>query len=284
VAPFIEPPSPHHQVVVPIVTLAIYEVAIVLLENTKTTDVDPMHEGAFGFVLYALRALLELVGRARQRIAGRLLLRTIVECRITLAYLMTKNDPALWAKYRRYGSGQAKLALLKIAEAARPPHSVSSEILQQIANEDVWQEFVDIELGQWAGADLRKMAEESGTKDVYDAHYGWNSGFVHGQWAAVRDTVLTTCLNPLHRLHRIPLNGLRDSGDTFPDARTVVQGMITDLSKLYPGLDVDLFRAPKAPEPEPEVAEAPVDSAAESGSPSQAETRNPASSEAQKQP
>jgi len=276
-APAIEPPIPESQEVGPLVTLAINEVAVHWIATAKTTEVDPVHEGAFGFVLYALRALVELVGRTRQRIAGRLLLRTIVECRITLAYLMAKNDPALWAKYRHYGSGQAKLALLKIAEAAQPPHSVSSEILQQIANEDVWQEYVDIELGHWAGADLRKMAEESGTKDVYDAQYGWNSGFVHGQWAAVRDTALTTCLNPLHRLHRIPLNGLRDSGDTFPDARTIVQGMITDLSKLYPGLDVDLFRAPS--QSAPGEAEAPFDTAGALDSRSREDAGNATTSE-----
>jgi hypothetical protein len=57
-----------------------------------------------------------------------------------------------------------------------------------------------------------ELAEQSGTKDAYDAHFGWNSAFVHGQWAAVRDGTLTTCLNPLHRLHRVPLIGMRHAG------------------------------------------------------------------------
>lgn len=212
------------------------------VETTKTTDLDSKHEGTFAFVLYAIRCLLELVGKARTRIAGRLLLRTIVECRITLAYLVAKNDSGLWSRYRHYGSGQAKLCLLKISEAAKQPHSVTVDQLERIANEDVWDEFVDINLGNWAGADLRKMAEESGTKDIYDSHYGWNSGFAHGQWAAVRDASLTTCLNPLHRLHRVPLAGQREFGDALPDALEIVEAMVGDLLRVYPGADIDLRR------------------------------------------
>jgi hypothetical protein len=230
----------------PILLEALYLLSQHWVDTAKTTDVDAKHEGFFAFVLYALRCLLELVGKARVRIAGRLLLRTIVECRITLAYLVAKNDDALWSRYRHFGSGQAKLSLLKISEAAKKPHSVSVDQLERIANEDVWDEFVDINLGNWAGADLRKMAEESKTKDMYDAHYGWSSGFAHGQWASVRDSSLTTCLNPLHRLHRVPLVGQREFGDAFPDALDVVEAMVRDLLRAYPGVDIDL-RRPVAP-------------------------------------
>lgn len=241
----------------PIIVRAISVLTQHWIDTAKTTDIDATHEGVFAFVLYALRCLLEMAGKARQRIAGRLLLRTIVECRITLAYLLHKGDDELWAKYRHYGSGQAKLALLKVSEAARAPHSVSAEDLERIANEDVWDEFVDINLGNWAGADLRKMAEESGTKDTYDAHYGWNSGYSHGQWAAVRDASLTTCLNPLHRLHRIPLSGLRELGDVLPDALALVEAMIADLLRAYPGAHVDM-RTPVAPPAEPAKPQPPL--------------------------
>lgn len=224
----------------PIVARAINALSQHWVDTATTTDIDAKHEGAFALVLYSLRCLLELTGKARNRIAGRLLLRTVVECRITLAYMMLKDDSALWSKYRHYGTGQAKLALLKIAEATSQPHSVTAEQLDRIANEDVWDEFVDIELGNWAGTDLRRMAEESGTKEVYDMYYGWNSGFSHGQWAAVRDASLTTCLNPLHRLHRIPLIGLRELGDAFPDARSIVEALVADLLRVYPGANIDL--------------------------------------------
>lgn len=232
-----EPPSSE---IGPVVVEALNGLSKHWINTSKTTAVDTVHEGMFAFVLYALTCLLEMLGRNRSRVAGRLLLRTITECRITLAFLRHKNDPALWAKFRRYGVGQAKLILLKLKEAERPPHSISIETLERLANEDVWQEFVDIDLGSWAGVDLRKMAEESGTKDVYDAHYGWNSGFAHGHWAALRDVTLTTCLNPLHRVHRVPTGTDRDLGDVVPDAIEIVEAMIDDLLRAYPGAEISL--------------------------------------------
>jgi hypothetical protein len=233
-------PSSEGKDLAPAVAKAIASVSEHWVNTARTTAVDPMHECAFAFVLFALRCLLELTGQARLRIAGRLLLRTIVECRITLAYLIHKNDHALWGKFRRYSTGQAKLALLKISEAANPPHSISTATLERIANEDIWEEFVDINLGNWAGADLRKMADESGTKEIYDAHYGWGSSYSHGQWAALRDTSLTTCLNPLHRLHRAPLLGARELDDVIPDAIGIVEGMIAGLLGIFPGRTVSI--------------------------------------------
>jgi len=236
----------------PRVVQALNDVSNHWIETSTSTAVDAVHEGTFTFVLYALTCLLEMVGVNRLGIAGRLLLRTLADCRITLAYLQHKNDPNLWAKFRKYGVGQAKLALLKLEEAVKPPHSISMETLKRLANEDVWQEYADIDLGNWAGMDLRKMAEESGTKDVYDAHYGWNSGFAHGHWSAMRDVTLTTCLNPLHRLHRVPAGGERGLGDVVPDAVEIVEAMIVGLLRAYPGASISLHKPVSA-----SVAEAP---------------------------
>jgi hypothetical protein len=230
----------------PQVVQALNDVSNHWIETSTSTAVDAVHEGTFTFVLYALTCLLEMVGANRLGIAGRLLLRTLADCRITLAYLQHKNDPDLWAKFRRYGVGQAKLALLKLEEAVKPPHSISMETLKRLANEDAWQEYADIDLGNWAGIDLRKMAEESGTKDVYDAHYGWNSGFAHGHWSAMRDVTLTTCLNPLHRLHRVPAGGERGLGDVVPDAAEIVEAMIVDLLRAYPGASISLLKSVSA--------------------------------------
>ena len=224
----------------PRVVQALNDVSNHWIETSKTTAVDAVHEGSFTFVLYVLTCLLETLGANRLLISGRLLLRTMVECRITFAYLLHKNDPELWRKFRAYGAGQAKLALLKMKEIEQPPHSVSVEVLERLANEDVWQEYVDIDLGNWAGVDLRRMAEDSGTKEIYDAHYGWNSGYTHGHWAAMRDATLTICLNPLHRVHRVPAGGERGLGDVVPDAIEIVEAMISDLLRIYPGMAISL--------------------------------------------
>lgn len=50
-------------------------------------------------------------------------------------------------------------------------------MLEMLANEDFFQEFVEIDLGHWCGKDLRRMSEDAGTKGDYDRFYGWASGF-----------------------------------------------------------------------------------------------------------
>jgi hypothetical protein len=112
------------------------------------------------------------------------------------------------------------------------------ENLHYLANEDVWQEFVDINVGAWDSTDLRKRAEKSRTKHIYDKFYDWTSGYVHCHWGAVRDSVLTTCLNPLHRYHRIPLEIPRLQNDVIPDACKLVDQTLDILDSVYPNFDI----------------------------------------------
>jgi len=201
-----------------------------------TTRVDPRHDAAFGFGFYGLAILVEMMsGPNAYGIIGRALLRALAECRVTLAYLRTKDPDGLWSKFREYGTGQAKLALLKLDDLqGGKPSFVSQDALETLSNEDFFQEFVKIEMGHWCGLDLRKMAEASGTKDDYDAVYGWASAFIHGHWSALRDTCMTHCLNPLHRLHRVPLASHRMLENALPDGLRLVNAILEDVGKLYP--------------------------------------------------
>lgn len=79
------------------------------------------------------------------------------------------------------------------------------------------------------------MSESVGMKGLYDRFYGWPSGFVHGNWAAVRETAYGTCMNPLHRLHRIPLRVTRVHNDVVADAVELVDHVFESLAKAYPG-------------------------------------------------
>ena len=97
------------------------------------------------------------------------------------------------------------------------PDFISLDDLQRYANEDMWQEFTTISLKSWAERNVRKMAEEAGVKDTYDRYYDWSSGYVHGHWGAVRDSVFTVCLNPLHRYHRIPFVPRLDMPSVLPE-------------------------------------------------------------------
>jgi hypothetical protein len=197
--------------------------------------VDARLDCSFGLVLYGL-SIIEEIGahRAHTRIMGRLALRAVAEINITLRYLIGKNSDDLWRSYRVYGAGQAKLAFLKAQESEGDlPPFLDESALHEIANEDKWQEYLDIDVGHWADSNLRKLSIECGAKDVYDKYYDWTSGFTHGNWGAVRDTNFLTCHNPLHHLHRIPRLAHRQLNSVEVDAVDLVNDMIQRLDKLF---------------------------------------------------
>jgi Family of unknown function (DUF5677)/SEC-C motif len=202
------------------------------------TDVDARHDCVFGMALYSLSLLFELLRSGNpSSILARPALRTLVECYLTLAYLLKKDSQELWMSHRNYGAGQAKLSYLKLKESGSRPHSVSLEVLEQLANEDRWQEFVPIDLGHWDKTDLRRMSEEAGVKQTYDRFYGWTSTFAHGHWCAIRDSVFATCGNSLHRLHRIPRAEARQLPDVMADACEIVDLVLGLVSRAYPTFD-----------------------------------------------
>jgi len=204
----------------------------------STSTIDPKHDTTFGLGLYSLSILNELLrlGNATS-ILAREGLRTITECLITLNYLTIKNDESLWQAFRVYGAGQTKLAFIKLDELDQNPSFVDKNSLQQLANEDMWLEYLNINLGNWNNTDLRNMSIEVGLKDIYDKYYPWTSSFGHGNWGAVRDTVFETCGNPLHRLHRIPRNNPRMLPDVILDTCFLIDKILEIVSKSYPDFD-----------------------------------------------
>lgn len=200
----------------------------------STTAIDARHDAVFGIALYVVKVLDEMLGIGiGTGILGRLGLRTILEAHISLRYLLHKDDPELWKKWRSYGAGQAKLNALRFDELMDPPKHINQSTIEAIAGEDLWEEFLNIELGSWSGLDLRKISEKAGVKDAYDAHYSWTSGYSHGTWGPVRESCFETCGNPLHRLHRYPKQ--QSLPDTISDACLLVNSILDDLDKSYPG-------------------------------------------------
>jgi hypothetical protein len=101
----------------------------------------------------------------------------------------------------------------------------------------VWHEFVNVNLGHWANLNVRDLAIEGGTKDVYDSYYDWTSHYSHGQWGAVRDSNFVTCHNPLHRLHRIPRPFHRLLPTVVPDAVKLANMALDLLERAYPSME-----------------------------------------------
>lgn len=199
----------------------------------STTAIDARHDAVFGMAFYALAILDELMGIGiGNSILGRLGLRTILEARINLRFLLQQNDESLWKKWRAFGAGQAKLSSLKFDDTVEPPKYIDLESLEQIANEDLWEEFVAINLAGWSGIDLRKMSEKAALKPTYDQYYVWTSGYAHAMWGPIRESCFRTCGNPLHRLHRYPET--RALPDVVADAAELTDAIIAELDTAFP--------------------------------------------------
>jgi hypothetical protein len=148
--------------------------------------------------------------------------------------LIHKNDSDTWRSYRVFGAGQAKLQYLKLDEATEDTSYVDIETLIELANEDLWEEYLPIELGHWANSNLRDLSIGAGVKNVYDEFYAWTSTYAHGHWGAMRDSVYVTCGNPLHRLHRIPRETPKNPPDVIPDACRLMDRLLSLIDSYYP--------------------------------------------------
>lgn len=204
------------------------------LDTMEGTGIDPKHDACFGIVFYILQLLFfAMKSTVGQALPGRTALRSAVECFITLAYLVHHDNPTIWLQYRNYGAGQSKLAFLKLLDQDEVPSFISTELLEQLANQDAWLEFQDIKLGAWADKNLRNMAQEAGEKAFYDRYYDALSGYVHGNWSAVSHSVFGLCLNPLHRFHRIPHPPRLLVDDAVPDLTKIANLALDKLTQMY---------------------------------------------------
>jgi hypothetical protein len=208
------------------------------LDTSSNSATDARHEACFGFSLYAFTLFTEIIFyKLNYSLAGRMILRSLVECLITFKYLLDKNNNDLWNSYRAYGSGQAKLIYLKLQELKNKPNSVDIDVMERISNEDMWLELVPINLGHWDNTDLRIMCDEAGLKEIYDQFYNWTSGFIHGNWLAIRESVYERCFNPLHRLHRLPTGEFPFGTSITLDALIVTNMIYELLAEAYPPFD-----------------------------------------------
>lgn len=204
-------------------------------KTLKGSDKDPKHEVAFGIALYAADLATSSLALGMGRISqGRMVLRSLVECLISLKYLSERDEPKLWLAFQEHGMGQAKLVIQRSEEEGRTPKYLDVKNLGQIANDNVWVEFLPIDIGSWDDSDLRKRAIEVGLKDKYDDYYTWPSSYSHGQWGAVREAIYDLCHNPLHRFHRIPLLYPMTLKETHDDVYILLDDIVNLLYTIFP--------------------------------------------------
>jgi hypothetical protein len=194
----------------------------------RSAEVDPgvydpdRYEVTTGLVAHGLRVAIAVVAHPGTWIGefSAPLLRSLVEILINLAWLAIaeKTDAAIYAKFKDFGRGHAKLMKLHLEEAAdRIPGGSETleDLVESIADEvnaEVTEELQDISLeATFSGKDLRKMALSAGVEDLYRLGLAPMSSITHSEWPALARYALEYCRNPLHRLHRVPRQSLSPS-------------------------------------------------------------------------
>ena len=169
-----------------------------------------VHE-VFGGLMARQVSLATQVTRAPQTWNGHvapLILRAMIDTFIALAWV-SKEPVDRARKFIHYGLGQEKL-LLEHHRARLEAKKVDADNHPLVREMERWLSaqrlpfMTEVNLGAWSGLDVRKMAEETGNRDLYNFAYAPFSAAVHGMWQHVAKYNLAPCRNPLHGLHRIP--------------------------------------------------------------------------------
>lgn len=179
------------------------------LKALKDPTADEPNAVLFGLASRMYRLLYAFIERPSAWVpdtAG-LHLRPIVDSRILVGWLITRNDPEVFAAYREHGLGRLKLVREHIkADLGEDLDDSAREMLDYLDHRvnlerDEW--FQPVNLGSFADVDVRKMAIEAGLKREYDLTYAPLSSENHGEWPTVRDDDTLLCEEPLHGNHRV---------------------------------------------------------------------------------
>lgn len=214
-------------------------------EVAETTDPDlynpTRYEVSSGIVARSLRAVSVAVQDPNMWSTehGSGLIRSLIEARIVLAWLLHKNDAELYEKFKEYGRGHLKLLKLHLEEyldKQEKPNPELEDYIKELDTEVNWElseEFQDIRVDtNFAGdTNTRKMADAVGLGDDYRFIFAPASAAFHGEWPAVDQFALEQCKNPLHKGHKRPR---KDNGVALgPQLMELALEQLNDLIDRY---------------------------------------------------
>lgn len=183
------------------------------LESAPARLWDPEREEVHaGLVSRAARDVITALGAPDLWCAehGAHISRMLVELRIILRWMATKDDPSIYKQYKEYGAGKAKLHSRVMAECAEewllPEAGEAVDELKRLSHNDeiIDHRIVDLRSTFAEGKTLREMAEDCGLLDLYRYGYQLNSGIAHSEWWSIEMHCMERCRNILHRGHLIP--------------------------------------------------------------------------------
>lgn len=189
-------------------------------------------------ITYLYKILHETIqNKIGNTISARLSVRTVAEAYVMLKYLvkLSADKPTVWYDFKQYGIGKYKLVLLKSREldVAADSHIIPP-IIDVLVNEEIWEEFVDTDLRYFDQMGIRDKFTFVDEKELYDLLYDYDSNYVHGLWAAIREAAMVKCDNPTHNFHAVPDFFMRqECSDVTPDMVKLLKKAIALLNEYY---------------------------------------------------
>jgi len=135
-----------------------------------------------------------------------LILRSMVDTHITLAWILVKDYKKRAKQFIDYGLGQEK----KLIEHLKNEESTDPKLKEIISIKEKWLEsqkysfLTEVNLGQWSEKNTREMAKETDLEGLYKFAYEPFSAVSHSMWQHISTHNLIQCRNPLHKGHLVP--------------------------------------------------------------------------------
>jgi Family of unknown function (DUF5677) len=174
-----------------------------------------------------------------------LFLRPMTEVYLNLAWIFA-NPTERSRTFILHGLGQMKLRVehRKAAQKAMSPEQ-SETFNESVESAERWidsQQYgflTEVNLGNWAELNQRKMAEEIGELDFYNHCYTPYSAGVHSMWHHIGIYNLKRCKNPLHQFHKVPHLPLFDADAHFLILAGKYLQMVFDLFDEKTGVEIN---------------------------------------------
>jgi hypothetical protein len=174
-------------------------------------------------------------------------LRPMVDTRILIAWLIEKDDPELYEKFKSFGAGRLKLRKLHLedfleAEELAGEFEDHLAYLEARVNRETLEEFQAVDLGgNFAGRSIRDMAVQSGLKRLYDLDYAPLSAEHHGEWQSLEEWDLAASEDPLHQGHLF--GAFEETAEEGIAIQVVAHGfhlMADSMGEVFASLEVDV--------------------------------------------
>ncbi len=133
-----------------------------------------------------------------------LILRSMTDAHITLAWILAGDFQERSRKYILYGLGQEKKLIEHLKSEDNTDMDKYIELKEGWLESQRYPFLTEVNLGSWSGTNTRKMAQEADCETLYKFAYEPFSAVAHNMWQHISLYNLEECQNPLHKFHRVP--------------------------------------------------------------------------------